>query len=88
MKIEIEILERAVNIKSDNMLVVSNGGVGDLLSIARKYGKIIEKVEVKGDCESYTFKRQVFIFANLLNYFKGSKEQVFPRYQYDKKTFS
>ncbi len=89
MIIEIEILERAVNVRAkDGKYLIKNGSLEDLLSLAQKYGRIIKRVKIKGDCESYTFKRQVFLFANLVNYLQGTSKQIFPRYRYDQKTSS
>jgi len=87
MKIEIKLFDRAVDIVSDKKTLIAGGGISDLLSVAKKYGKIIKRVETEGDCQSYTFKRQVFIFANLINYFNGEKVQKFPNYN-DQKTSS
>lgn len=75
---------RLIDVRSGDKLLVENGELSELLSVARKYGKMIKRVEVQGDCESYTFKRQVFLFANLINYFNGKGRQVFPQYNDDK----
>lgn len=89
MKLKIRLFERGVNIStSEGEELVKGGDIGDLLAQAKKYGRMIERVEIKGDCESYTFKRQVFLFANLINYIQGSDRQIFPEYKYVKKTTS
>lgn len=87
MKIKIKLFERGVDVVSDRgQTLVSSGGVEELLSLIQKYGTMIEGAEIEGDCQSYTFKRQVFLFVNLVNFVKGEEKQVFPRYQYGKKT--
>lgn len=85
MKIEIKLYDRAVDAVSGDKVLVSGGDISDLLSVIKKYGRIIKRVEIEGDCQSYTFKRQVFLFANLINYFNGEKAQKFPNYN-DQKT--
>lgn len=85
MKIKIKIYDRVVDVNSGGKAICSGAGICDLLSVAKKYGKIIKGVQVEGDCQSYTFKRQVFLFANLINYLNGEKTQKFPNYN-DQKT--
>ena len=87
MEIKIKIYDRAVDVASLDKTLIAGGAISDLLSVAKKYGKIIKRVEIEGDCQSYTFKRQVFLFANLINYFNGEKVQKFPNYN-DQKTSS
>lgn len=76
---------RLVDVKVDDKSLVKDGELEELLSVAKKYGKIIKRVQVEGDCGSYTFKRQVYLFANLVNYFNGEGKQVFPQYNDEKK---
>lgn len=76
---------RLVDVKVDGKILVKDGELGELLSLAQKYGKIIKRVQVEGDCSSYTFKRQVYLFANLVNYFNGEGKQAFPQYNDEKK---
>ncbi|OQA52575.1 MAG: hypothetical protein BWY43_00446 [candidate division WS2 bacterium ADurb.Bin280] len=71
---------RLVSVFDGDKVLVSDGELGDLLSLARKYGTMIKRVQISGDCGSYTFKRQVYLFANLMNYFNGEGKQVFPQY--------
>lgn len=89
MKIKIKLFERGVDVVSDDgTRLVVGGGIDELLSLAQKYDTMIERAEIEGDCQSYTFKRQVFLFANLINFVKGEERQTFPKYQYDQKISS
>jgi len=76
---------RLIDVKIDGNMAVKDGELKDLLPVVKKYGTIIKRVQVEGDCGSYTFKRQVYLFANLVNYFNGEGKQVFPQYNDEKK---
>lgn len=76
MEVRLKLHSRDLDFKlTQDKRTIKGNGLGGFLVILQKYGKIIERIDLSGRGESYTFSRQVYLAVNLLRSF--SKSEVF-----------
>ena len=76
MVININFHDRTLEFKSHGKYAFRGEGLNELLAKVAKYGKMIDRVEIKGQSKSYTFTRQVYLFANILSLISISQVTV------------
>lgn len=73
MVINVNFYDRILEFESTGEHVFKGEGLDNLLAKVAKYGTMINRVEIKGQSRSFTFARQVYLFANVLSYISNSE---------------
>jgi len=73
MVIKVNFHDRLLQFSSCGKYTFRGEGLDELLAKISKYGIMISKVEIKGRSKSFTFTRQVYLFANIFSFILDSK---------------
>jgi len=65
MDLGIRFEDKNLAFKTSGECSLSGEGLDGILSLLEKYGTIINRVKIKGQSRSFSFTRQIYIFANL-----------------------
>jgi len=76
MKLKIKYREKELEfVASGKGKKIEGSGIGDVLKLIEKE-KDFRNIEILGNCKSYTFKRQIYLLANLLKELFGARVKI------------